>query len=231
MFKDQKPRVQTETPRRIRAGAITLIAGYRMMIGGELGSDLMFSARFQREFHERVIFVSGKQSPAGDSAQRSGRSGVGLPYRACPVLRQPRVVGAGIAGHASLDQRDINPLLHKLVPIVHQGFFCLRMFGKYHDAGGIAVQTMDKRGPAVRVRPFDMVADKVVQRFFAGTSPRDNGEAGRLVDGNNVAVFIKKFDAPVPIHTKIVPRCRVERQLVGSYVTPPEPLAKRRRIC
>ena len=132
---------------------------------GCMNSDLVLASGVKRELHKSFSMRSSKHLEACHSLSAVGG-----------VLRAEDLMLGSLADVAaddtavffdrSVENGNVCPGKHHIVPVMLHRFFCLHCFGKHHQPGGVAVKSVDDENLVERIYFLDIVAKNTVGRFF-----------------------------------------------------------------
>lgn len=190
--------METESAQAVVGGPILLVAHDRMAQILCVNTDLVFAPRFQVEVHQGIVLVADEHLIVGDGEFAPIVGGTGIGHEGLVVF-EPRLHGALSRFEAAFQDGHIAAVIDFLFPVLferHRYFF---VFGKEHQARGVAVESVDGMGAATLLRSGEIVIQDALRGFlFLGRAVGE--QAFFLVDDHEVFVFIDNLE-PFAVET------------------------------
>jgi hypothetical protein len=184
--------VEAEPAQGVGGRAVALVARDRMAHARELHADLVLAPGLELELEEAVIGAGREELPRRARSLGAPLVRRRLAHPARAGRREPGIEAARAAADPALDEGDVAPLGHELVPATHDialGHAALR---EDHDARGAAVDAVDHGCPGLGVLLPQGLGHDVEEAGRPAAVRRDDREAGRLVHGHDLPVLVEE---------------------------------------
>jgi hypothetical protein len=147
MGKFQPARVQRQTSTRIQRGAITLITDDVTAEAGQMNSDLVLATGFQTHFDERKLPARLRHAIMSDRQSAAWRRAVIAEHMQGPGLGERTSDRAAL--RLGTSDHDFLVALFHFRPSRPQLMLGLHGLGEQHQAGRLAIESMDDQSPLV----------------------------------------------------------------------------------